>query len=305
MSQPTPNFYAVIPATVRYCKSIPPAARLLYGELTALSNREGFCWASNKYFQDLYDASERTIRSWLEALQEQRLINIEIIRDGFQVRRKIWITESAQRIIPTGKKMPEVRNKSAGGPAKNCRYNSTKNNTQNKNNDLTHHVAQPQNSAATSSFTSNKETPKAKENSPHPLGTNPESNEKMLLKQSIGNTLSSEQFEEGYRCYLEVKSTQNIKNPPAWITTAALKKFKTQKDESMQIQKAAKQLELHFAAAEEQKVIAYALNKGLDITFADHPMGKYISYEGHTFSSWLSEIRLILGRYGLPNLEHQ
>lgn len=70
----TPNYFAVIPATVRYDNTLPPAARLLYGEIAALANKEGYCWASNKYFSELYEVEERSIRRWVELLQEKKYI---------------------------------------------------------------------------------------------------------------------------------------------------------------------------------------------------------------------------------------
>ena len=33
------NYYAIIPATVRYDKDFKPAEKLLYGEVTALANK--------------------------------------------------------------------------------------------------------------------------------------------------------------------------------------------------------------------------------------------------------------------------
>ena len=136
MSQLRQNFYAVIPATVRYCKDLPPAARLLYGELTALATKEGYCWASNKYFEDLYEVGERTIRNWLEVLQDKGFIRVEVVREGFQVSRKIWIQDVSQNILTTGKKMPDVRKKNAGGPEKNFRQNNTEEKNIRKNNDV-------------------------------------------------------------------------------------------------------------------------------------------------------------------------
>ena len=38
------NYYAVIPAPVRYNKKLKYPERLLYGEITALSNRYGYCF---------------------------------------------------------------------------------------------------------------------------------------------------------------------------------------------------------------------------------------------------------------------
>jgi ssDNA-binding Zn-finger/Zn-ribbon topoisomerase 1 len=64
-----PSFFAIIPATVRYDKSLPQGAKLLYGEISALTNKKGCCWAGNAYFADLYCTSERTIIEWINRLR--------------------------------------------------------------------------------------------------------------------------------------------------------------------------------------------------------------------------------------------
>ena len=55
------TYYAVIPAYVRYDKDLTPNAKLMFGELTALSNDKGYCYASNKYFSELYQVSTVSI----------------------------------------------------------------------------------------------------------------------------------------------------------------------------------------------------------------------------------------------------
>lgn len=93
MSENQPAFYAVIPANVRYCKALEPNAKLLYGEITALSNREGYCWAGDQYFSELYEVDDRTIRRWLSSLEELGFIHRESFNQGFNKKRKIYPTD--------------------------------------------------------------------------------------------------------------------------------------------------------------------------------------------------------------------
>ena len=73
------GYYAVIPANVRYDKNIPANAKLLYGEITALANDKGYCWASNSYFAELYEVSKETISRWISKLEKSGYVNVQII----------------------------------------------------------------------------------------------------------------------------------------------------------------------------------------------------------------------------------
>ena len=73
------NFYAVIPAFVRYDNDLQPNAKLLYGEITALSNEKGFCWAENEYFANLYNVSKTSISKWISCLIKKKYITSEIV----------------------------------------------------------------------------------------------------------------------------------------------------------------------------------------------------------------------------------
>ena len=68
-----PNYYAIISAEVRYA-DITPNAKLLYAEITAFCNMNGECFASNKYFSELYGKSKVTISNWIRELKENGFI---------------------------------------------------------------------------------------------------------------------------------------------------------------------------------------------------------------------------------------
>jgi len=97
-----PNYYAIIPATVRYSK-LKPHAKLLYGEITALASKEGYCFASNRYFANLYEVTKNTISSWISDLKKEGFITVMIVKEGNQViERRIGITQKGD--TPTHKK---------------------------------------------------------------------------------------------------------------------------------------------------------------------------------------------------------
>lgn len=73
------SYYAIIPANVRYDQRLKPNTKLLYGEITALCNEKGFCWASNEYFADLYGVNKETISRWVSDLINYGYLNREII----------------------------------------------------------------------------------------------------------------------------------------------------------------------------------------------------------------------------------
>jgi hypothetical protein len=73
-----PNYYAIIPANVRYDKTITPNAKLLYAEITALCNMNGKCCASTTYFCKLYEVSRVSIQKWLKILEDRNYIKRSI-----------------------------------------------------------------------------------------------------------------------------------------------------------------------------------------------------------------------------------
>ena len=94
------NYYAIIPATVRYDKNLKPAEKLLYGEITALANKNGYCYAKNRYFANLYEVSIETVSRWISHLQQLGYIKIKVVRNENKevIERYIYITDISLNI---------------------------------------------------------------------------------------------------------------------------------------------------------------------------------------------------------------
>lgn len=87
---PAASYWAVLPAKVRYDDTLRPNAKLLYAEITALSNKTGFCWAKNSYFAELFSLAERTVSDLIGTLEARGYISVEVINDGGRVERRIY-----------------------------------------------------------------------------------------------------------------------------------------------------------------------------------------------------------------------
>jgi len=93
-----PNFYSVIPATVRYDTNLSSSEKLFYSELTAMSNSQGFCWASNSYFSELYNVSKSTVSLWIKKLESKNHIKVFYQKEGKQiVKREIYPIQKIER----------------------------------------------------------------------------------------------------------------------------------------------------------------------------------------------------------------
>ena len=71
------NYFAILPSNVRYHKELSPNAKLLFAEITALTNERGYCFASNAYFAELYGVSNKSISRWVSQLEKFGFIEVK------------------------------------------------------------------------------------------------------------------------------------------------------------------------------------------------------------------------------------
>lgn len=112
-------YYAIIPANVRYNQKLSANAKLLYGEISALASREGYCFASNQYFADLYQVTPRSVIRMVKQLEDGGFIRTQEERDketGQCKGRRIYLAVSTSDEQPGDKIVtPSGQNCQEGG----------------------------------------------------------------------------------------------------------------------------------------------------------------------------------------------
>lgn len=123
MVEERPNYYAIIPAQIRYDERLKPNEKLLYGEITALSNKTGECYATNKYFASLYEVTNETISRWIKHLKELGYIDSKIIykEDTKEIEKRVIIING----VPIDKKINTYIPNNQEGIDKKVKENNT------------------------------------------------------------------------------------------------------------------------------------------------------------------------------------
>lgn len=122
-----PTYYGVLPAEVRYHPDLNSSQKVLYTEIDALSTKQGYCFASNAYFADLYGVHRATISAWIKKLKDAKVIKVhyDISNGNVEVRK---ITPLRKNTIPPSRKHDTPLRKKT-------KYNNTKYNNTNDNSD--------------------------------------------------------------------------------------------------------------------------------------------------------------------------
>ena len=74
-----PTYYVIIPSNVRYDNELKDKTKILFGEIVTLAMKVGYCFANDKYFADLFETSERTIRESIKEWKENGYVSVEYI----------------------------------------------------------------------------------------------------------------------------------------------------------------------------------------------------------------------------------
>ena len=127
-----PSFFSILTAEVRYNKQLSSMEKLLFSEITALTNYKGFCYANNSYFEFVFGVSRSTIQRALRNLEKQNVINIELEKNEKKqvLKRKIFV------LIDKGGSVKNTTRGSIKNDTRGGVENDTYNNTREKENNI-------------------------------------------------------------------------------------------------------------------------------------------------------------------------
>lgn len=139
MEEQQKAYYAIIPANVRYDKDLVPNAKLLYGEITALCNEKGYCWASNQYFAELYGVSVLSIKRWVNSLVTKGYVyrTLTYKPNSKEVDKRILSIDGGIKIDTTSVQKcydPSIKNGASSSIKNDTDNNTSINNTFNNTN---------------------------------------------------------------------------------------------------------------------------------------------------------------------------
>lgn len=97
------SYYGNLPAPVRYSRKLSPMAKLLYVEISALTNAHGYCFASNDYLANILDMHKKSVGKLISDLSDLGFVRCEYIcRDKQVVQRRIYTVQLSgdQYLLP-------------------------------------------------------------------------------------------------------------------------------------------------------------------------------------------------------------
>ena len=98
------GYYCVIPSKILGDSELSADEKILYGQISGLANKEGFCWATNEYLATLFadkngnPKTKRTVINWLNNLEAKNYIKRENIyhkeNPNQIIERRIYIVDN-------------------------------------------------------------------------------------------------------------------------------------------------------------------------------------------------------------------
>lgn len=106
MSEETISGFAVIPSGILFCEDLNDFEKILYGAISSLAHKNGYCYAKNAFFEKTFKKSESTIIRAINHLCELGFIERKVIyKDDTKevLGRYLFVTALRNQSTPTSK----------------------------------------------------------------------------------------------------------------------------------------------------------------------------------------------------------
>ena len=131
------SYWTVIPTKIFEDERTPLRAKKLYGLISSLTKKDGYCWASNNYLTEKSRIPLGTVRRYLKLLQRLKYIHCEISKEEGN-ERKIWLVNLVEKPVEKEEKLKDpmftITNKSEHSYAHSLDRNEHKEIVENKYN---------------------------------------------------------------------------------------------------------------------------------------------------------------------------
>ena len=134
MNNPNPAYYSILTADVRYSKELSDFEKLLFSEISALTQKDGYCTASNAWLASLYGKTKETISRCISKLKKLGFIEVVEVRNDKKevILRKVYLLTKTSTGIDEN---AETLLKKTSIPIdKNVKENNTRINNTSRNN---------------------------------------------------------------------------------------------------------------------------------------------------------------------------
>lgn len=123
------NWDSLLPAAVRYDSRLKGDAKILYSEILLLSNKAGYCYATDQHLAALFSKTRVTINGYVKSLEKHGYIKIETTRQGKRVtERRIYPLELPKTSIFQNDKSVISRDSAIGSKETLTTYGGSKEN---------------------------------------------------------------------------------------------------------------------------------------------------------------------------------
>lgn len=117
------GMFITLPTVLAQDEALPDGAKILYGFIASLAQVNGYCFATNKYLEEVTRVSDKTIQRNLKLLKDAGYIDVEIIRtDRGEVKERqirCMVSFKGEKIERKEQKKTQKAEKHAYGSQKN------------------------------------------------------------------------------------------------------------------------------------------------------------------------------------------